>query len=152
MAPTVSARGPAGRGSIPRPGSSAAVTDLLAAAQGCLAASEQADTAGRRFALAHLGALRAAAAVLACRGRPGGSRRPRSAWELLAKVAPEFAEWAAFYAAGAPKRARAEAGLDAVSAREADDLLRDSWSFLELVRAWLADEGVADAPMVLRVG
>lgn len=152
MARTVSTRGPAGRGPVPRPGSPAVVTDLLAAAQGCLAAAEQADTAGRRFALAHLGALRAAAAVLACRGRPGGSRRPRSAWELLAEVAPEFAEWATFFAAGAPKRARAEAGLDVVCSREADDLLRDSWNFLELVRAWLADEGVADQPMALRVG
>jgi hypothetical protein len=52
---------------------------------------------------------------------------------LLTQVAPELAEWAAFFAAGATKRAAAEAGLDrSVSAREADDLLRDSETFLAL--------------------
>ena len=55
-------------------------------------------------------------------------------WELLPRVAPALAEWAAFFAAGAAKRAAAEAGLPrAVSAREADDLLWDSETFLGLV-------------------
>jgi len=49
-------------------------------------------------------------------------------------VAPALAEWAAFFAAGAAKRAAAEAGLPrAVTTREADDLLRDSETFLGLV-------------------
>ena len=42
-------------------------------------------------------------------GRPPS--RPRSVWVLLPQVAPELAEWAAFFAAGAGKRAAAEAGL-----------------------------------------
>jgi hypothetical protein len=42
-------------------------------------------------------------------------------------------EWASFFAAGASKRAAAEAGLPVVTAREADDLLRDAERFLALV-------------------
>ena len=46
---------------------------------------------------------------------------------------PALSEWAAFFAAGAGKRAAAEAGLPrAVTAREADDLLRDAGTFLSL--------------------
>lgn len=91
--------------------------------------------AGQRYVLAHLAALRAAAAVLAARARPGTRRsRPVSVWVLLAQVAPEFEEWARFFAAGAAKRAAAEAGIThAVSLREADDLLRDAQAFLTLV-------------------
>ena len=40
---------------------------------------------------------------------------------------------AAFFAAGATRRAAAEAGLDVVTSREADDLLRDAETFLALV-------------------
>jgi hypothetical protein len=48
-------------------------------------------------------------------------------------VEPALAEWAAFFAAGARKRAAAEAGLPrAVSAQEADELLRDAETFLSI--------------------
>jgi len=95
-----------------------------------------------RYASAHLAALRCAAAVLAAKTRPELStarrRRPRNAWALLADVAPELAEWAAFFSAGATKRAAAEAGIEgAVSARDADDLLRDVEIFLALVETTL---------------
>lgn len=114
---------------------------LLALARHGLLEAADAATAAERYAAAHLAALRAAAAVLACRARPAGSARrsrPTSAWVLLAGVAPELAEWAQFFAAGAAKRAAAEAGLaGAVSAREADDLLRDAEQFLLLVEAAL---------------
>ena len=65
--------------------------------------------------------------MLAARTRPEPARRrPRSAWVLLGQVAPELGEWATFFAAGAAKRAAAEAGLShAVTEREADDLVRD---------------------------
>src|SRR4051794_27696552 len=68
-----------------------------------------------RYACAHVAALRAAAALLAARARPvgagAGRRRPqKNAWVLLAEVAPELTEWATFFAAGAAKRAAAEAG------------------------------------------
>jgi hypothetical protein len=57
---------------------------------------------------------------------------------LISQVAPELGEWAAFFAAGAAKRAAAEAGLTrAVTPREADDLLRDAQTFLALVETTL---------------
>jgi SAV_6107-like HEPN len=78
------------------------------------------------------------AALLAARANPaaGQARRGRqkNAWVLLAEVAPEFGEWAAFFAAGAAKRAAAEAGSSrAVTERESDDLVRDADRFLGLV-------------------
>lgn len=123
-----------------------AVIDLLAHARACLAQAASASTASERYAAAHLAALRTAAAVLAGRaalaagrdGRRGRSRGPRNVWALLAEVAPELGEWATFFAAGAGKRAAAEAGLPrAVTAREADDLLRDADTFLGIVCATL---------------
>lgn len=114
---------------------------LLALARRGLVEACGAATPGERYATAHLAALRVAAAVLACRARPatpGRRGRPTSAWVLLAGVAPELAEWAAFFAAGAAKRANAEAGLpSAVTAREADDLVRDVEAFLVMVEATL---------------
>jgi hypothetical protein len=89
-----------------------------------------------RYACAHVAALRAAAALLAARARPAPSRRRRqkNAWVLLAEVAPELTEWATFFAAGAAKRAAAEAGSTrAVTEREADDLVRDADRFLGVV-------------------
>jgi hypothetical protein len=81
-----------------------------------------------RYACAHVAALRATAALIAARARPTGtSRRGRqkNAWVLLAEIAPELSEWAAFFSAGAAKRAAAEAGSHrAVTEREADDLVR----------------------------
>ena len=122
-------------------------TALLSLARRGLTEAALTPVPGSRYALAHLAALRAAAAVLARRARPssdpavpGAVRRgrPTSAWVLLAGVAPELSEWAAFFAAGARKRAAAEAGVTgAVSAREADDLLRDASRFLTVVEAAL---------------
>jgi hypothetical protein len=95
-----------------------------------------------RYALAHVSALRAAAAMLAARARPtpttARGRRQRNAWVLLSEVAPELAEWAAFFAAGAEKRVAAEAGSRrAVTVREADDLVRDADRFLAVVETSL---------------
>jgi hypothetical protein len=90
--------------------------------------------ADRRYVNAHVAALRATAAVLAVRTRPQSMRRQNNAWVLLERVAPELAEWAAFFAAGAAKRAAAEAGhLRVVSDRDADDLVRDVEQFLRVV-------------------
>jgi len=89
-----------------------------------------------RYALAHVAALRSAAALLSARAQPAPARRrpQKNAWVLLAEVAPELAEWATFFAAGASKRAAAEAGSRrAVSEREADDLVRDADRFLGVV-------------------
>ena len=90
-----------------------------------------------RYAFAHVAALRAAAALLAARAAPTTTPRRRgqkNAWVLLAEVAPELSEWAAFFASGASKRAAAEAGsVRAVSEREADDLVREADRFLAVV-------------------
>ena len=110
-----------------------------------------------RYACAHVAALRAAAALLAARARPagssGGRRRPqKNAWVLLAEVAPELTEWATFFAAGAAKRAAAEAGsLRAVTEREADDLVRDADRFLGLVEEALGLTRHVPAPERLPV-
>jgi len=92
-----------------------------------------------RYASAHVAALRAAAALLAARALPvTGRKRQKSAWVLLAEVAPELSEWATFFAAGAAKRAAAEAGSTrAVTEREADDLVRDADRFLAVVEGSL---------------
>ncbi|HVT20193.1 MAG TPA: SAV_6107 family HEPN domain-containing protein [Mycobacteriales bacterium] len=123
---------------------------MLVAARRALAEAEQARDAAERYAEAHLSALRAAAAVLAANARPEAGRRPRptSVWTLLVRVAPELAEWSEFFAAGADKRVAAQAGLrGAVTAREADDLVRDARLFLDLVAARLGAPG-AGQPML----
>ena len=126
----------------------AALALLQSARQGLAEAGEEGGAASRDVA-AHLAALRAAAAVVAARPAAGtGPRRkaPKSVWELLPRVEPALAEWAAFFAAGARKRAAAEAGLArAVSGAEADDLLRDAETFLSLVEDAL---GVAVQPVL----
>jgi hypothetical protein len=126
----------------------AAATQLLDQAQRGLAEAAGSADPRQRYATAHLGALRAAAAVLAARTRPEtGHRRPRSAWVLLAQVAPELGEWATFFAAGAAKRAAAEAGLSsAVTEREADDLVRDVGAFLAVVEGCLASTPITEPP------
>jgi hypothetical protein len=117
-----------------------AAGQLLDQARRALAEARGHADPRQRYATAHLGALRGAAAVLAARTRPEtGRRRPRSAWVLLGQVAPELGEWATFFAAGAAKRAAAEAGLSrAVTEREADDLVRDVDAFLAVVENYLA--------------
>lgn len=99
-----------------------------------------APDAPTRYACAHVAALRAAAALLSARARPAPRRRrpQMNAWVLLAEVAPELGEWATFFAAGAAKRAAAEAGsARAVTSREADDLVRDADRFLGVVETAL---------------
>ncbi|MFB9239593.1 SAV_6107 family HEPN domain-containing protein [Plantactinospora siamensis] len=109
---------------------------LLAIARRGLVEAAQTRPDGLRYAAAHLAALRAAAAVLAARARPAPVRRQRvtSAWALLVVVAPDLGEWASYFAAGASKRAAAEAGIPrVVTAREADDLLRSAEQFVTVV-------------------
>ena len=121
-----------------------APTLLALAHRGLLEAAAPEQHPTERYAQAHLAALRAAAAVLACRARPAPARRtrPTSAWVLLIQVAPELGEWAQFFASGARKRAAAEAGLpSAVTPREADDLVREVEAFLTMVEGSLGLPG-----------
>ena len=118
---------------LARPGIPSNAMELLDRARVGLHAAETTPDAGSRYAAAHLAALRAAAAVLAVRGRPrrGGAL---SVWLVLPRVAPELGEWAAFFAAGASRRSAIDAGRsDVVSTREADDLLRDARTFADVV-------------------
>ena len=144
-----------GAGAIPLPSRvpGAALTLLRTARQGLAEADAETD-AGTRYIGAHLAALRAAAAIVAARGEPGTGtrrRRPRSVWELLPQVEPALAEWAAFFAASAAKRAAAEAGLPrAASAQEADDLLRDASTFLAVAERALGLNGEPMLPLSLR--
>lgn len=131
-------RPPGPRRPAPRPGTvptpRAAVGLLRQATEGVAEAHELPDPL-RRYPAAYLAALRAAAAVLAVRAAPAPKRRAgRSAWSLLADVAPEFAEWAAFFASCSATRSAAEAGIARlVGQREADDLLRQTEEFVGLV-------------------
>ena len=111
---------------------STAALDLLAAARRTLVQAQVSTTSDERYVAAHLCALRAAAAVLASRSTPAGRRssRVQSVWALLPRAAAELGEWAQFFSLTARRRAAIEAGLTEVSAREADDLVRDAEAFL----------------------
>jgi hypothetical protein len=145
--------GTAGALPMPRSVPGAALSLLRTARQGLAEAEAESDPA-TRYIGAHLAALRAAAAIVAARGEPGSAarrRRPRSVWELLPQVEPALAEWAAFFAASAAKRAAAEAGLPrAASAGEADDLLRDASTFVAVAERALGLEGEPMLPLSLR--
>ncbi|ADB31933.1 hypothetical protein Kfla_2868 [Kribbella flavida DSM 17836] len=130
---TVSPVSPAAAGSASRD---------LSRARAALAEARETSDHLLKYSSAHVAALRVAAAVLAVRARPvrSGPRRrvQRNAWVLLSEVAPEFGEWATFFAAGAAQRAAAEAGLErAVTTREADDLIRAVETFYDLVESSL---------------
>ncbi len=127
-----------GRPSAVRPGDgrrpvAGACLDLLDRSRASLLIACRTGDAGERYVEAHLGALRAAAALLAAWGSSSGRSRPRSVWEVLPTIAPELSEWAAFFAGSARQRAAVERG-GPVSARESDDLLRQGEIFLELVQ------------------
>jgi hypothetical protein len=121
---------------LTRPPLSPAARVLLDRSRAGLLQAAAARSCSERYLAAHMAALRAAAAVLAVRGRPGSRGGPRSVWEVLPRLAPEMGEWASFFAATASRRAAVEAGRgDVITAREADDLLRDAEAFHHVVEA-----------------
>lgn len=136
----------AGRGAergVPIP---ATAVDLMTRSEAELLAAQFSSEPGERFVHSHLAALRAAAAVLAVRGRPGGRRAPRTAWEMLAAAAPECQAWSVYFAGGAALRRAVEAGrLDAVDAARAEEVLCAAEDFLDEV-AVLLGTGVARGP------
>lgn len=138
--------------------------DLLSAAAESLATAHWSRTVHGRSAGTRLAVLRAAAAVLAVRGRPplrgahagrgtrsvapstrdvGPEQPPRSTgpvdvWSLLPRVAPELTEWADFFAAVLSGGSRpGTAGGAPMSVREVDDLLRQGEDFVQLVAGTL---------------
>jgi hypothetical protein len=112
---------------------------LLAQARNLLAEAGSTGEPDERFRLAHLAALRVAAAVVAERGRPASARRRLvSVWVLLAKAAPDYDRWVRYFAAGAPTRAAVEAGISAaVSPSAADRQLHAATEFLTAVEGSL---------------
>ncbi|WP_329179755.1 SAV_6107 family HEPN domain-containing protein [Streptomyces sp. NBC_01477] len=128
---------------------SPAALDLLTQAHHGLTEAGLLDAPHERYATAHLAALRTAAAVLAARGLPEDTSRRRhrirSVWEVLPEIAPELSEWSALFAAGADRRARADAGIaSAAGPREADDLVRAVTVFLRLVERMLVLHPILD--------
>jgi hypothetical protein len=110
---------------------------LLAAARVLLADAARTAEPGERFRLAHLAALRVAAAAVAGRDRPARARRRLvNLWTLLPRIAPEYSGWAAYFAAGAATRAAVEAGAaQSVSPSGADEQLRSAGQFLAAVES-----------------
>lgn len=113
----------------------AGVGEHLADARRCLAAAMATTDVAERYASAHLGALRGAAAVLACYPRPTvRTLRHASAWVLLERVAPHYGEWAAYFADGSAKRKAAEAGITRlISAADADEMVHQTAAFLDVI-------------------
>ena len=116
-----------------RPPVAAACLDLIDRSRGSLLLACRAGDSAERYLESHLGALRAAAALLAVRSTATGRSRPRSVWDVLPLVAPELSEWAAFFAGSARRRVVIQRG-GAPTPREADDLLRQAEVFLEIVQ------------------
>jgi SAV_6107-like HEPN len=133
-----------------------ASNDDLRRVRSSLAEAELAQRPSDRYLAAHLAALRVVATVLTHRAPPGIGRpagRPRNAWRLLAEVAPELADWAAFFAATEAKRDAINAGATSVvSAREADDLLRDATAFLRLVERAVGFSAIRERPIDVASG
>lgn len=114
----------------------------LGRARTAVVEADLAISPSERFLAAYLAALRVAAILLSLRvvSVSGSKRaRPRNPWRMVAEAAPEFGEWAAFFGTRQPKFEAVRAGATAiVTAREADDLVRDSMRFLALVEKALA--------------
>ncbi|MBM6404015.1 hypothetical protein JQN72_07140 [Phycicoccus sp. CSK15P-2] len=113
----------------------ATTLDLLDRARDALTSGYAANAASARYLAASMAALRSAAALLAARPavRDGSGPGPHDVWALTARSAPELAEWAQRFAAVTGQRVGVETGLVRVTAREADDLLRDAETFVDLV-------------------
>ncbi len=129
---------------------------VLAQARTLLGDARAEPLAADRFRIAHLAALRGTAALLSVVTSTAipVRRRPTSAWVLLERALPEFADWAAYFAANQGQRAAADAGVGgAVAVAEADDLIEATTTFLDLVEAGVVEAtlrgGRADAPTLV---
>lgn len=120
----------------------AEVTRLLSRSDAEIAAAHATTDVAERFVHAHLAALRAAAAVVALRGRPGARRGSRSVWELVEQAEPSLAGWSVYFAGGARARAAIDAGrFDAVDASRADELVRCAEDFRDEVGLLVDPDG-----------
>ncbi|MDO5285334.1 MAG: SAV_6107 family HEPN domain-containing protein [Actinomycetia bacterium] len=116
--------------------------DDLRRAREALEQADRCQSPDERFLASYLAAMRVAVTVLAVRARPRPRQGPADLWQVLARAAPEYVEWAAFFATLRPRREAIRAGATAVAGeREADDLRRDAQAFHDQVerqlgRAW----------------
>lgn len=111
---------------------------LLARSDAELLAAQFAPEASDRFVHAHLAAIRAAAAVLAVRGRPRRRSAAHTVWEMLRHVSPELETWAAYFAGAAALRSRIEAGRqDLVTDARAEAALAAAEDFHDAVEGVL---------------
>ena len=110
--------------------------DLLDRSREALAGACAAPAASARHGAASLAALRAGAALVAAGSTRRGPRLPgegpHDVWSLVVGVAPELVEWAQRFAAATERQGQVDAGTLRVGSREADDLLRDAETFLDL--------------------
>lgn len=107
--------------------------DLVARSHDTLVEACTVSTSSQRYVAAHLAALRAAAGLLAWKAPRSLSSKPRSAWVTLAQHAPELGEWAAFFTESGRRSRAVSAGILVPAAREADDLVRQAETFLQIV-------------------
>lgn len=118
------------------PGALFAAAALVERAGRGLAISRATADPDERYALAHLAALRTAAAVLAADGPSaiGGRSRRRGpaveVWQTLAERAPELASWSLVFSESAQRRQEVARGAQ-VAEGEADDLVGRAEDFLE---------------------
>lgn len=111
--------------------SAASTLELVERARADLLEACHSRDVAERYRQSRLGAMRAAAALVSARSRGARARGPQSLWDLVPAVAPELTEWAEFFAvATAPAESLHRT---AVTAREADDLLRQAETFIGLV-------------------
>lgn len=135
VAPT----GPGPRGATAASGGATAASalELVERSRADLLQASHSRGIAQRYQHSQLAAMRAAAALVSARAVPTGQARPRSLWDLLPSVAPELTEWAGFFAAVTSRHPSLAGSVPAVpgqiTAREADDLLRQAETFVELV-------------------
>lgn len=121
----------------PRGATAASALELVERSRADLLQACHSRGIAQRYQHSQLAAMRAAAALVSARAVPTGQARPRSLWDLLPSVAPELTEWAGFFAAVTSRHPSLAGSVPAVpgqiTAREADDLLRQAETFVELV-------------------
>jgi hypothetical protein len=115
-----------------------AALDLLARSDAELVAAHGAGDPADAFVHAHLAALRAGAALVQVRGRPGPRSGARTVWDMLTRVAPELADYAAYFAGNAATRSAVEAGRAEVDAERATRAAAVAEQFQQAVRDLLA--------------
>lgn len=107
--------------------------------------AELAERPSDRYLAAQLAALRIGALIV--RLRSAQVRFPSHLWSLVTAVAPEFGEWAAFFAATETKREAVRSGATTiVSEREAADLLRDAGLFYQQLHTRLTAQAGRSRP------